>query len=96
MNTEPNDKLSNDTDAGQLRQAVVVPSAFSRRSEAIRHGEVMKKMLEKIVMSADRTDMPRDWMYLAEAQKECAGIALSAFKAMLITIGDDTSDGDDL
>ena len=27
MNTKPNNKLSKDTDAGQLRQAVVVPSA---------------------------------------------------------------------
>ena len=37
MNTEPNDKQSNEEEAGQLRQAVVVPSAssdFALRAEA--------------------------------------------------------------
>jgi hypothetical protein len=30
MNTEPNDKQSNDDEEGQLRQAVVMPRSFSR------------------------------------------------------------------
>lgn len=46
---------------------------------AVRHIEVAEKMLTRIVNSSDLlADMPRDWMALAEKQKELAGTALSA------------------
>jgi hypothetical protein len=41
------------------------------------------KMLRKIVDSAEvGSGMPRDWMSLADAQKEAAGTALSALLAL--------------
>jgi len=61
MNTEPNDKQSEDTEAGQLRQAVVVPSASFLRPDsaggardALRDGktiEVPNGMVMKILRS---------------------------------------------